>query len=68
MPNYGEHHREGEPISTGFVESAIKEIIAKTHKQVSAAVRSCVLNKTFMLSRTGNKVQSGGGRLPMHNN
>jgi hypothetical protein len=25
-----------------------------------------VWNKAFMLSRTGNKVQSGGGRLPMH--
>jgi hypothetical protein len=29
LPNYGERHREGEPISTGWVESAINEIIAK---------------------------------------
>jgi hypothetical protein len=27
--NYGARHRRGEPISTGFVESAINEIIAR---------------------------------------
>jgi hypothetical protein len=29
LPNYGERYHEGEPISTGWVESAINEIIAK---------------------------------------
>ena len=29
LPNYSERHREGEPISTAWVESAINEIIAK---------------------------------------
>jgi hypothetical protein len=29
LPDYGERQREGEPFSTGWVESAINEIIAK---------------------------------------
>jgi hypothetical protein len=29
LPNYGGRRREGKPISTGWVESAINEIIAK---------------------------------------
>jgi hypothetical protein len=29
LVNYGARHRHGEPISTGFVESAINEIIAR---------------------------------------
>ncbi|WP_439153566.1 ISKra4 family transposase [Xenorhabdus littoralis] len=29
IPNYGERHRYGEPISTAFVESTVNEVIAK---------------------------------------
>jgi len=29
IPNYGERHRYGERISTGFVESAVNQVIAK---------------------------------------
>ena len=28
-PNYGERYRNGEAIATGFVESAVNQIIAK---------------------------------------
>ncbi|WP_158069132.1 hypothetical protein [Serratia oryzae] len=28
IPNYGEMHRYGEPVSTAFVESKINEVIA----------------------------------------
>ena len=58
-PNYGERHREGEPISTAWVESAINEIIAKRMTksqqmrlnrwkvQPFLAVRTAVLNDTL---------------------
>src|ERR1700719_535369 len=29
MPNYGKRYRAGQRISTGFVESAVNEIVAK---------------------------------------
>ncbi|GAB5493959.1 MAG: hypothetical protein Phog2KO_41740 [Phototrophicaceae bacterium] len=29
IPNYGERHRHGERISTGFIESAVNQVIAK---------------------------------------
>lgn len=29
IPNYGEMHRYGEPVSTSFVESMINEVIAR---------------------------------------
>ena len=29
VPNYGERHRNGEPISTGFVESAVNQVVSK---------------------------------------
>jgi hypothetical protein len=29
IPNYGERYRAGEPISTGFVESTVKQVISK---------------------------------------
>ena len=36
LPNYGERDREaGKPISTGWVESAVNEIIAKRMSQVA---------------------------------
>jgi hypothetical protein len=59
LPIYGERHREGEPISTGWVESAINEIIAKRMSkcqqmrwnrwtvQPFLAVRVAVLNDTL---------------------
>lgn len=59
LPNYGERRREGKPISTGWVESAINEIIAKRmgksqqmrwnrwKVQPFLAVRTAVLNGTL---------------------
>jgi hypothetical protein len=59
LPNYGERRREGKPISTGWVESAINEIIAKRmgksqqmrwnrwNVQPFLAVRTAVLNGTL---------------------
>jgi hypothetical protein len=29
IPNYGDHYRHGETISTGFVESAINQVVSK---------------------------------------
>jgi len=29
IPNYGERYRNGEPISTGFVESAVNQVVSK---------------------------------------
>jgi hypothetical protein len=29
IPNYGERYRAGECISTGFVESTVKQVISK---------------------------------------
>lgn len=29
IPNYGERYRNGERISTGFVESAVKQVVSK---------------------------------------
>ena len=29
IPNYGERHRHGERISTGFIESAVNQVISK---------------------------------------
>ena len=29
IPNYGEHWRNGETIATGFVESAVNQIVSK---------------------------------------
>ena len=29
IPNYGERYRHGEPIATGFVESAVNEVVSK---------------------------------------
>jgi hypothetical protein len=29
IPNYGERYRYGEPIATGFVESAVNQVISK---------------------------------------
>jgi hypothetical protein len=59
LPNYGERRRAGKPISTGWVESAINEIIAKRMAksqqmrwnrwtvQPFLAVRTAVLNETL---------------------
>jgi len=59
LPNYGERRREGKPISTAWVESAINEIIAKRMAksqqmrwnrwtvQPFLAVRTAVLNDTL---------------------
>ena len=59
LPNYGERRRAGKPISTGWVESAIKEIIAKRMAksqqmrwnrwtvQPFLAVRTAVLNDSL---------------------
>lgn len=46
IPNYGERHRYGEPISTAFVESTVNEVIAKRMaKKTANAVepRRCAL-------------------------
>ena len=29
IPNYGERHRNGEPIATGFVESTVNEVVSR---------------------------------------
>ncbi|MGH9764668.1 MAG: ISKra4 family transposase, partial [Blastocatellia bacterium] len=29
IPNYGERYRNGEPISTAFVESAVNQVVSK---------------------------------------
>jgi hypothetical protein len=29
IPNYADRHRHGEPIATGFVESAVNQAISK---------------------------------------
>jgi hypothetical protein len=29
IPNYGEHYRNGERISTGFVESTVNQVVSK---------------------------------------
>jgi hypothetical protein len=59
LPDYGERQREGEPISTGWVESAINEIISKRMAKAQQmrwnrwtvqpflAVRIAVLNDTL---------------------
>ena len=59
LPDYGERQREGEPFSTGWVESAINEIIAKRMAKAQQmrwnrwtvqpflAVRAAVLNDTL---------------------
>jgi Transposase len=59
LPDYGERQREGEPFSTGWVESAINEIIAKRMAKAQQmrwnrwtvqpflAVRTAVLNDTL---------------------
>src|SRR5665811_1832186 len=59
LPDYGERQREGEPFSTGWVESAINEIIAKRMAksqqmrwnrwtvQPFLAVRTALLNDTL---------------------
>jgi hypothetical protein len=59
LPNYRERRREGKPISTGWVESAINEIIAKRMAksqqlrwnrwtvQPFLAVRTAMLNGTL---------------------
>ncbi len=65
LPNYGERHGEGEPISTAWVESSINEIIAKRMAksqqmrwnrwtvQPFLAVRIAVLNETLADSFRG---------------
>ena len=59
LPNYGERRRAGKPISTGWVESAINEIIAKRMAksqqmrwnrwtvQPFLAVRTAILNDSL---------------------
>jgi len=29
IPNYADRHRHGEPIATGFVESAVNQVVSK---------------------------------------
>jgi hypothetical protein len=29
IPNYADRHRQGEPIATGFVESAVKQVVSQ---------------------------------------
>ncbi len=29
IPNYADRHRQGEPIATGFVESAVNQVVSK---------------------------------------
>jgi len=29
IPNYGDHRRHGEPIASGFVESAVNQVVSK---------------------------------------
>ena len=65
LPDYGERQRAGEPFSTGWVESAINEIIAKRMAKAQQmrwnrwtvqpflAVRTAVLNDTLADSFRG---------------
>jgi len=39
MPDYGKRYRAGQRISTGFVESAVNEIIAKRMVKKQQMVR-----------------------------
>jgi hypothetical protein len=46
IPNYGEHYRCGERISTGFVESTINQVISKrccTKQQMQGTKRGAHL-------------------------
>jgi hypothetical protein len=45
IPNYGERYRNGERISTGFVESAVNQVVSKRQEAADApdATRSALV-------------------------
>jgi hypothetical protein len=56
LPEYGERQRKGEPISTGRVESATNEIIAKRVAKAQQMVRR---DKTGMELRMKEPYEKG---------
>src|SRR6266446_2915652 len=38
IPNYADRHRHGEPIATGFVESAVNQVVSKLSISVFSVV------------------------------
>jgi hypothetical protein len=46
IPNYGERYRNGERISTGFVESAVNQVVSKRMAKKQQMLSIATLNAT----------------------
>jgi hypothetical protein len=54
MPNYGERHRQGETISTAFVESTINQVVSR--RFVKKQQMAWTLKGAHLLLQTRTKV------------
>jgi hypothetical protein len=73
IPNYGERYRHGERIASGFVESAVNQVVSQRmvkHQQMQRTQRGAHLLlqiRTHVLKRVGGHLLALVFRLPATN-